>query len=53
MSENQVGPAIQTVVRSMTNAVLDGKLPSKSAQNRLSSEMEVISNMYILKERQI
>ena len=47
VAENEVGSAIDSVISTLTPAVFDGKLPSKSSQQRVSSEMKVVAKEHL------
>ena len=47
VAEKQVGPAIHAVVSSLTEAELDGPLPSNASQQRLSGEMASVAKQHL------
>ena len=50
VAEGSVGPTIQRVVTTLTDMEFDGPLPSKSTQQRIASEMRVVSKLHIRDE---
>ena len=47
VAEKQVGPAIHAVVSTLTEAELDGPLPSNASQQRLSGEMASVAKQHL------